>query len=221
MMRHSNLALALMLAALLTGVAQGDFLLYQSVVNIDRGINDFDTDQFDLDLILGDDFFDPNNPVILFDSLVISPADVGTTYNATAASDPNNFAAAAALLTDGINEFISTALTEDQLGGSVEQRGGNEDAFFSQPTPPGPPDLFGSSVDRVSLHIDAFVFVSSSFGGGAAPLTEGQPFDVDITVSFFSEVPEPTAARLLLFGLLAMSVIAYRRQRRTPSIAGC
>jgi hypothetical protein len=42
---------------------------------------------------------------------------------------------------------------------------------------------------------------------------------VDLTVSFFSEVPEPTAVQLMLFGLLAMGVVSYRRQRRAPTFA--
>jgi hypothetical protein len=213
MMRHLHVTLALLLATLLTGVAQGEILLFQRAISVNRSENIFDTDQFDLDLTFGDDFFDPNNGVTLFDDLVISPADIGSTYDATLASDPNNFPTAAARLTDAINEVIRIALTEYQVGGLPEYRGSDEELFFGHPTPPGPPDLAGSTVDRVSLRLDNFVFLSSAAAGGPAPVIEGQPFDVSLTLSIYSAIPEPTAIRLLLLGLLGVGVRPFCRQR--------
>lgn len=213
MMRSLNVSLALLLATLLSGAAQGEILLFQRAINVNRSNNVFDTDQFDLDLIFGDDFFDPNNGVTLFDSLVISPANIGTIYDATSASDAA-FSTVAVRVTDSINEFISVALTEDQVGGLTEKRGWAEDFFFSHPTPPGPPDLAGATVDRVSLHVDDFIFLPSVPSGSLVPAVVGQPFDVSLTVSFYSAVPEPVAARLLLFGLMAVGVRPLRRPKR-------
>jgi hypothetical protein len=217
MMRHLNVLLAFLLATFLTGVAQGEILLFQKALNVNRGDNKFTTDHFDLDLILGDDdFFDPNNPVTLFDTLVISPADVGNTYDSTAAYDPNNFPTAAVRLTDALNEIIKIRMTEDSVGGSSQSQGGAESIFFNHPTPPEPPDLAGDTVGRVSLRLDAFVFVSPLSGDGVAPLNAGQPFDVDFTV-FFYAVPEPATVGLLLFGLMAVGVPTSRRRPRAMS----
>ena len=212
MMPHKNVSLALVLTMLLTGAAQGEMLLFQQLVNINRSSNPFDTDQFDLDLNFGDDFFAPTNGATLFDDLVISPDEVGATYDATQASDPNNFATVADRVTDGLNEIIKVSLREHQVGGLAEQRGWQEDFFFGHPTPPGPPDLAGNTVVRVSLRVDAFTFVSSAIGSGVAPLVTGQPFDVDLTLSFYV-VPEPAAGGLLLFGLMALGAPAFGRRR--------
>ena len=132
MMRHIRLSLALLLASLPAGAAQGEILLFERVVNFNRGVNSFDTDEFDLDLTFGDNFFAPTNGVTLFDSLVISPADVSNTYDATAVSDPNNFPTAALRVADGLNEFVVPTMTENQAGGQTEQRGGTEDLVFRQ-----------------------------------------------------------------------------------------
>lgn len=214
MMRHLNVLLALSLVTLLTGIAQAEILLFQKVINVNRSENIFDADQFDLDLIFGDDFFDPNNGVTLFDSLVISPQNIGDTFNATSASDPNNFPTVADRITDGLDEFISYTLTEVQVGGITEKRGGNERFFFGHPTPPGPPDLAGSTVDRVSLYLSTFVLLPIAPAGGPASAVEGQPFDVVLTVSIYSAIPEPAAVGLLLVGWVALGLAPFRRARR-------
>jgi len=202
MMRHTNCLLATLLATLFAGVSQGDSLIFQKVVNLNTSAMKFDIDQFDLDLIFGDDFFAPTNPVILFEGLVISPSDVGTTYDATAATDPNNFPAAVIRLTDGLNEFVAIRMREDQVGGMLEQRGAEESFFYNHPTPPGPPDFVGSAVSRVSLHLDKFIFSPDA----------DTPFDVDVTLSIF-EIPEPVSAPLLVCGLMVVGVVPLRRRK--------
>jgi hypothetical protein len=216
MMRHLNASLAIMLAALLPGAAQGGILLFQRAINVNSSEMKFDTSHFDLDLKFDDDFFSPTSSITLFDSLVVSPADIGSTFVATAASDPNNFPAAVARITNAVNDFIKVALAEDQAVGLTEQRGWAEDFFFGHLTPPGPPDLQGDTIGRVSLRIDDFVYLTSPLGGGPALRAEGQPFDVDLTVSFFSEVPEPTAATLLFLGAIAAGALRNRCRRGAP-----
>ncbi|MCH8840044.1 MAG: hypothetical protein IH831_05080 [Planctomycetes bacterium] len=196
MTRHLNISLALLLATLLAGETQGEILLFQRMISVNRSVNIFDTDQFDLDLIFGDDFFVPTNDVTLFDSLVILPGNVGTTYDATPISD-SAFSTVAERLTDAINEFIKVSLTEDQLDGRTEQRGWAENFFFGHSSPP---DLAGTTVERVSLHIDDFDFSPDAF-------------DLKFTVMIYG-VPEPAAAWLLLVGLMVLGLTPFCRRQQ-------
>ncbi len=214
MTRLLNVLLALMLATLLIGETQGEILLFQRGVSVNRSVNIFDTDQFDLDLIFGNDFFVPTNGVTLFDSLVISPADVGMTYNATLINDPA-FSTVAERLTDAKKEFIKVSLTEDQLNGLTEQRGWAENFFFGHVSPP---DLAGKTVERVSLHVDAFTLLPGALGGGPAalvaqPLVDSQQFDLVFTVMIYG-VPEPAAAWLLLVGLTVLGLAPFCRRQQ-------
>lgn len=217
MMRRLNVSLALLLATLLPGKSHGEILLFQREISVNRSVNIFDTNQFDLDLNFGNDFFAPTNSVTLFDSLAISPGDVNTTYDATSASDPA-FSAVAERLTDALNEIIKVSLTEDQVDGLIEQRGWAENFFFGQVAPSAPPDLAGATVDRVSLHIDAFTFLSGAPAEGSAALVASQPFDLVFTVSIYSAVPEPAAAQLLLVGLMVLGFTPFCR-RQPASLA--
>jgi hypothetical protein len=214
MRRRIITSLAILLATLLSGTAQGEFLLFSRVISVNRSVNIFDTNQFDLDLNFGDDFFAPTNGVTLFDDLLVTPANVGLTYDATSTSDPN-FPEVAVRVTDGLNQFVKVMLTENQVGGLSEQRGWPENFFFGHVAPLAPPDLLGMQVDRVSLHIDSFTFVSTPSGGGpsallAQPLTSEQQFDLVFTLSVFSAVPEPATCWLLLAGLVTMGLKSAR-----------
>ncbi len=221
MTRLLNVLLALLLATLLIGETQGAILLFQREISVNRSMNIFDTDQFDLDLNFGNDFFAPTNNVKLFDSLVISPGNVGTTYDTTSTSD-SAFSTVAGRLTDSLNEFIKVSLTEDQAGGLTEQRGWAENFFFGHSSPP---DLAGATVDRVSLHIDAFSLLSAASDEGPAalvaqPLSDGQEFELMFTVSIFG-IPEPAAAQLLLVGLMVLGLPSFCRRRqasRAPAV---
>jgi hypothetical protein len=215
MTRRLKVLLALLLATLFAGETQGGILLFQREVSVNRSVNIFDTDQFDLDLILGNDYFVPTNAITLFDSLVISPADVGMTYDATLINDPA-FSTVAERLTDAKKEFIKVSLTEDQLNGLTEQRGWAENFFFGRASPP---DLAGETVNRVSLHIDGFDFHLAVTDGDPAalvaqPLIDGPEFDLRFTVSIYG-VPEPAAAQLLLAGLTVLGLTPVCRRRQS------
>ena len=154
---------------------------------------------------LGDHEFVPTNGVTLFDDLVISPADVGTIYEATTDSDAN-FPVVATRVTDAANEFITVALTEDQTNGLTEQRISFENKFFDQAIPDNPPDLAGNVVDMVTMQVESFTLVEQ----GA--IVEGQPVDLVLTVSFFSEIPEPQTMALLAIGVAASFALFKTRK---------
>jgi len=209
MTRLLNVSLALLLATLLTGETQGEILLFQRMISVNRSANIFGTDQFDVDLIFGNHFFASTNDVTLFDSLVISLGDVGMTYDATPTSDPA-FSTVAERLTDALNEFIKVSLIEDQEDGRTEQRGWIENLFFGRSSPP---DLAGKTIERVSLHIDDFDFLPGAPGGSPPALVAGQPFDLVFTVMIYG-VPEPTAAWLLLVGLTVLGLTPFCRRQQ-------
>ena len=208
MIRCFGVLAAPMLSVFLAGIVQGEILLFERMISVNRSVNIFDTDQFDLDLILGDAFFDPNNPVTLFDGLVISPADVGSTFEATPTSDPNisdpnSFPIAAGRVTDAINEFVVVSFTEDQLGGFTELRGWTENFFFGHVAPGIPPDLAGNTVDHVRLHIDSFTLIPAPPAGGSTSAISGQPVDLVFTLSIFA-IPEPDGICLIVVGLVLL-----------------
>lgn len=210
MRRRITASLAIVLATLLSGSVQGEILLFQKVVSVNRSDNDFSTNEFDLDLNFGSDFFSTTDSATLFDDLVVSPADIGQTYDATSASDPN-FPDAVGRITDGLDELVKVMLKENIAAGLLEQRGYPESNFFGHPAPLMPPDLIGMQVDRVSLRLDSFTFETAPPGGGpselvAEPLTSGPQFDLVFTLSIYSAVPEPAACGLLFVGLVALGL---------------
>jgi hypothetical protein len=212
MRRRFITSLALLLATLLSGTAQAEFLLFSRVISVNRSVNIFDTDQFDLDLNFGDDFVAPTNGVTLFDTVVVTPASVGATYDATPTSDPNSFPEVALRVTDGLNQYVKVMLTEDHVDGLSEQRGWQENFFFGHLAPP---DLMGMQVDRVSLQIDKFTILPNPSSGGtsalvAQPLTSEQQFDLVFTLSVYSAVPEPAVCSLLFAGLVALGLRTTR-----------
>ena len=204
MRRLTFLSLALGLGIFTSGAQAG--VLFERTLGVNRSDNIFDTNQFDLDLsfALGNLLF-PTNLVTLFDDLTISPADVGTTFEATSSSDAS-FLAAAARITDGLDKVIFLSFTEDQVGGLQEQQGFNETDFFLNGTPPTSPDLAGSIVDRFSLRVDQFTLLPS--GDPANPQV-----DLGLTLTIHgTAIPEPAADWLLLWGLLALGIPLFCRR---------
>lgn len=190
---------ALLLAALSTGAATAETLLYELSFSVNRKPNVFQVNQFDLDLVFGDDRFSPSNGVTLFDDLVISPGDVGSTFMADNNSDVA-FPVVAGRLTDALDQFINVSLTENNGSGFSEHRIWKENRFFQQDNPP---DLAGSTVEMVSLHVDSFTFLTDEDEDEDSD-EDGQPVDLELTVSFFGAIPEPTSCVLLGIGLIAV-----------------
>lgn len=186
---------ALLLAALSIRAATAETLLYELSFNVNHTSNNFQIDQLDVDLVFGDDRFSPSNGVTLFDDLVISPDDVGSTFMADNNSDPA-FPVVAGRVTDALDEFIDFSLIENNGSGFTEHRIWQENRFFKQNNPP---DLAGNAVEMVSLRVDSFTLLSDEDED-----EDEQAVDLDLTVSFFGAIPEPTSCVLLGIGLLAV-----------------
>lgn len=207
-----SLVLALALATFAID-AVADELLFERAVSINRSVNIFDTDQFDLDLTLGDHIIVPFDPVTLFDDLTVTPADAGNVYELLAGNSA--FDLAAQRLTDAENEFIRVVLTENQASGLVEQRGFSESNFFLGLSTTATPDLAGAELQRIRLTIDGFTFVDDD--GGVGAVTAGPPVDLQLTFSFFgTAVPEPSGIWLLWTGLATLLGIG-KRLRPAPA----
>ena len=181
--------------------------LFERAVSINRSVNIFDTNQFDLDLTLGDHIFLPTDPVTLYDDLIVTPADVGNTYELLLGN--STFDLAAQRLTDAENEFIRLVLTENQPSGLVEQRGFSESSFFLGIATATSPDLAGATLERMRLSIDAFTLVDGV--GGVGAISSGPPVNLELTLSFFgAPVPEPSGIWLLWGGLATLLGVGKR-----------
>jgi hypothetical protein len=184
---------------------QASQILYQRSILFDRSVNIFETNRFDLDVILGDSFFSsaPENSVTLFDDVVITPADAGRVFESNATNEPR-FAAAADRLSNAIDEYVRVKFME-QASGRADQQGWSESGFFTGLSEPGKPDLSGLQITAIELKIDHFglVFgpVPPAGTAGSAP-----PVQMIATLTILGAVPEPTA---LTLGLAAVCGIAY------------
>lgn len=141
---------------------------------------------------------------LLFDTLSLSPTDAGRTFTATAADTPG-FAGAAALLTDGIDQFVGeqeiVRNTEGRFAGSIAVGSPGSNYLFGS-DPAGRVDFAGSEVTSFAVHIDDLQFFGSSPNAG-----------VRLTYTFTIEgaaIPEPTG--LVLVGLTGL-VLRQRRSR--------
>lgn len=203
MMNHrfltpSTFVVAILLVANFSSVALCGTLLYQRTVSVNRSANIFSTDQFDLDLVFGNNQFSPTNGVTLFDSLVVSPADVGTTFSADADSD-SSFGMASGRVTDALNEYMNLSLTEDLSGGLTEQRIWQENRFFQHVVPTTPPDLAGMVLGSIDVKVESFTFETVE----NEEASNNQPVDLVLTISFLGVIPEPATVMLVSVGLLA------------------
>ena len=210
MMIGKNSLPALLLVALFASATQAEILLYQRTIDLNRSVNIFDTDSFDLDIVFGDNQFSPSNPLTLFDSLIISPDDVGTILEASIESNPV-FATAAGRLTDANNEFINVSITEDQANGLTEQRIWQENRFFQQSVPINPPDLSGQPLTSLRVSIDSFNLETLENEEATLVNEEASlvpPVELVLTLSFFGAIPEP--GTLGLIAISSFSILLFR-----------
>ena len=202
---HRTLIISLLLGLLAPTSPIYAGLIFQRSMSVNRSVNFFDTDQFDLDLTLGDRPFNPSNLVTLFDGISISPSDVGSSY--TVSSGDALFAAADLRLSDALDENISVVLTEDQPSGRTEQRDWPESLFFFDPATLSAYDLAGATLESIEVSVDQFTLVS----GSPLAATSGPPVDLLLTISFFgSTIPEPASIWILSTGLATLGI--WRRK---------
>jgi len=194
----------------ITSGARGAILFERSLV-VDRSVNIFTTSQFDVELVFGDSFLAPSNPVKLFDGLAITPADVGQMYEANAASDPA-FSQVAGRLTDGLDHFIRLVMAET-ASGRAEQRGWRESGFFLGHGSTEDPDLAGARIDAVQLQVDSFRLAA---GGSSSNSVSAPPVELLMTFTVIG-VPEPSSLALSAAGLAivlrSVYTVAGRRRR--------
>ena len=176
-------------------------LLFERTMSVNRSVNIFDTNQFDLDVTFANRFFNPTNPVTLFDSLKITPDDVGSSFSISS-GDPL-FADADLRLTDDLDEQILILFTEDQPNGLTEQRGWSESFFFFDPATLATVDLAGASLESIGLRVDQFTLVT----GSSLTVATGPPVDLQMTISFFgSAIPEPASIWILWAGVATLGI---------------
>jgi len=185
--------------------------LFTGTLAINRSANLFAGDQFDLDIGFSDAPFSPTNLVRLFDDLIISPDNVGDTFEVTDEMDPI-FSIVVQRLTDASNEFIQTFLTEDIEGGLTESQSPPESNFFLFGTPSVAPNPAEVIITSISLRIDKFVLLPNS-GSGPDPLDLSMTFTLNGV-----PIPEPSTAWLFVCGFAIFGPLLLLRRRR-PQLA--
>ena len=184
-------------------------VLFTRTLTVSSNVNNFDTDQLDVDLVFADNQLNPTNLIRLFDDLIVTPSSLNQEFTKTP-SDPD-FAEAVNRLTDTSQEFIRIFLTEDQPGGVSEKRGWSESDFFLHGTPANAPDLANSTIESIGLRVDQFHLAPS---GPTAPLSVGDPLYVQFSFTLNgTSVPEPSAIWLSMFGIAALGLLFFTRRR--------
>ena len=154
----------------------------------------------------------PATTAPLFVGTSITPADVGRTFTATEASDPN-FNDFAALLTNGKLNKVTLAFCTGTLGNSDLSLTKVGDSFGQNVS------LFGSTIDSISLKIDSLTldtpgidvngtgaWTDYSFVGTA--VIEGEPIPVPEPISVIST---------LAFGI-GVIVFGHKRQAKQRKV---
>lgn len=195
-------------AACTTSAARGAVLFERSLL-VDRSVNIFTTDNFNLEFVFGDAFFSPSNPLKLFEGAAINPF-TGATLFTLGVNDPG-FEALAERLTDAQDQFVRLIVKETASGRS-EQRGWQESNFFLGHGSNLVPDLAGATVDGVQLRIDEFQLLHAS---PLALLPAGPQVKLLMTFTVTGvAVPEPATWALAAIGLAAMGRSVYTGGRR-------
>jgi hypothetical protein len=127
-------------------------------------------------------------PVYLFDELILSAADIGKTFTASAANDPN-FASSAAVLTNGTDEQYFTRVRYFRVGSPSSPTNtswAQESALLGRTE--AAPDLAGHEIDGINLTLNSFS-VTDTILLGEQP---GRRYDLGVTLTIEGiAVPEP------------------------------
>jgi len=149
--------------------------------------------------------------------LIITPADVGTTFTINAATDPD-FAAFQQIVTNGTSDFFGYSM-DDLPNGGGSGTGWDEANLFAAGTHsfgPGSftsigtlsgPDFAGYNISGVTIRIDSFDLTS---GGGF------HSDDLRATATIIATpVPEPSAivAALMTTGFIGWHATRFRRRQ--------
>ncbi len=208
-------------AALLTlgtgGAVQAEVLASQELdFSVGSGIpfsNEFEVTTSILKRIEGapGGFFPSPSDPVLFEGTIVTPSDVGRTFTATQATDPdfNNFIA---LLTDGEPNRIDVDFKALNGGGAGI---GASESFLFFGNDPNRIDFSGNTINSVSLRINSLTVANPPVenpGGFAINSLSGS-----VTLSVDSEpVPEPSSilglGMALGFGVLMKKQYSRRKK---------
>ena len=136
----------------------------------------------------------------IFETLTLSAADVGQTFQITQTQDPD-FNSLVSSLTDGRSETLNFQLSFNNFGSIANGISAPEKVFFSQlPAGNNGIDLQGFNIDSISLRIDSVSINSPNYSIRTTILVDA------ITV------PEPSVGVLVFLG--AMVLGRYRKRGR-------
>jgi hypothetical protein len=141
--------------------------------------------------------------VPLFENRLFTEADIGHTFTADSASDPD-FPFIVSVLTNGADDQMNFALLTPQGTGLIDSA--LESDFFTGLNPRLGPDMFGYHVRRITLTIDDLAFLPATDPDLAGRI-EGR-----FTYGFegeFAATPEPATVTLLA---TALGALALRRR---------
>jgi hypothetical protein len=153
----------------------------------------------DVDLVIGDEL------VRLFDDdEALGPTETPVLFEATAFSDPTDFATAAALFTnDEPDEFV---IEFTGVSGGGIGVGTNDCALFHGDYECGAGvDMQGGSIDRITLEVRRLSLVE------LVDPVAGTAIEVDVALEVFG-VPEPAAALRGIAAAVALGALALSRR---------
>lgn len=183
---------------------QASMMLFERELKFNTSVNNFDIDELDFDLVLMDDILSPTSSSTLFDDLVITPSHEGHEFDRTIVNDPG-FSDAVARLQDSLNENIRYIVTENELGGLSEKRGGSESSFFLFGKPTNAPLMASATIDQFTLKVIEF----PELAGQTAPV------EIELQLQIFGTVvPEPSTGWLFAAGIGTLGILLFNRRRR-------
>jgi hypothetical protein len=152
-------------------------------------------------------------PSSLFDGIRALPSDVGRSWVATAASDPD-FTTVARLLTDGVSESVFSGVESFRLNAalapssSLSSSRRTEESLFSSL---GGTDLAGYDLTAITERLDAMTITEDVTPDPSFPAYHGRQFEGQVTLSFEgTPVPEPGLGYLTA---AAVGALLVRRSR--------